>query len=458
METFPMVRKAHLRLFWVLLLSLAPGFSKAQLVFTAPADFGGLTGVGLFQTQNGTVSQIPTGFPDHLFPAVSRSGRFIVFSSPDGVQAPLQVPPSSDIYIFDRLIRQTRRVVDHNTIIQSPSEVDSFTPVSAVMSPNEEVIAYGVMLTRREGTANPRSTRELNIARVSDGLILANPTFGRGPVSDGLQAEFVGISWDPGGTSFVTPSYTTIQTQTGQLAQLPAIVRFALDRNRNWVRAEVLSAPRSFDGSFPIGAEAHMYPAISPSGTGLAYFNVAWPDVLGSSQPVITSVIIANANGSNARVLTSFNQGFYPAGLAWSPDGTQLIVSIAEQSNIGTGFLPSADPASAVVRTISTANGQLGTFPGLDAGFWPSWSSQLLQSGPLQNARLTLGSSSNGDFRLRASGLVDNAPYFLQSSPTLQPGSFGQPVQFTGSQLEAGIPVSFNSPNRFFRLVDPNAL
>ena len=420
--------------------------------------FGGRQGVGLFEAQNGAVAQIPTGFPDHLFPAVSRSGRFIVFSSPDGVEAPLQVPPSSDIYAFDRLIGQTRRVVDHNTIIQSPSEVDSFTPVSAVMSPNDQLIAYGVMLTRREGTANPRSTRELNIARASDGLIVANPTFGRGPVSDGLQAEFVGISWDPGGTSFVTPSYTTIQTQTGQPAQLPAIVRFALDGSGNWVRAQVLSVPRSFNASFPIGAEAHMYPAISPSGAGLAYFNVAWPDVLGSSQPVITSVIIANSDGSNARVLTTFNQGLYPAGLAWSPDGSQLVASVAQQTNIGTGFLPSAEPASAVVRTISTANGQIGNFPGVESGFLPTWSSLLLQSGPLQNARLAMGTSSNGGFQIKASGLLDNAPYFLQSSPTLQPGSFGQPVQFTGAQLEAGIPVTFNSSHRFFRLVDPNAL
>src|SRR5690606_37299292 len=156
-----------------------------------------------------------TGFAEHNFPALSRDNRFITFSSPDGVVAPLQVPPSSDSYVFDRATNHTRRIVDHETIIFSPNEVDSFTPVSAELSPNNQLLAYGVVLTRRQGTANPRATKELNIARSSDGLILHNPTFGRGPVSDAFQAEFVGLSWDPGGESFVTPLYVSVASQLG---------------------------------------------------------------------------------------------------------------------------------------------------------------------------------------------------------------------------------------------------
>ena len=51
----------------------------AQMVFSAPAQFGNRTGTGLFIEQNGQVAQLPTGFPEHNFPALSRDNRFVVF-------------------------------------------------------------------------------------------------------------------------------------------------------------------------------------------------------------------------------------------------------------------------------------------------------------------------------------------------------------------------------------------
>lgn len=43
----------------------------------------------------------------------------------------------------DRALNQTRRVVDHNTMIVNPSEVDTFIPTSAVMSPTLEGGSFG---------------------------------------------------------------------------------------------------------------------------------------------------------------------------------------------------------------------------------------------------------------------------------------------------------------------------
>lgn len=444
-----------------MLFFLLPGSLAAQLVFVAPAQFGGLTGTAIFQNQNGTVTALPTGFPEHNFPTLSRDNRFIVFSSPDGVEPGLQVPPSSDIYLFDRAAGSTRRIVDHQTLIFSPSEVDSFLPITAALSPDNTLLAYGVMLTRRQGLANPRSTRELNIARASDGLILANPTFGRGPVSDSFQAEFVGLSWDPGGNSFVTPSYATVPTQSGSVVQLPAIVRYARDNAGNWFQAEVLSRPRYFDGQFPIAAEVHLYPAISPSGAGLAYFQITWPDVFGSSQGVICRLMIADSDGGNARELTTFPEaGTYPAGLAWAPDGSVLVASTARQASSGVGFLPSALPETAVLRTFSTSNGAVGTLPGIDAGFFPMWRTSQLNgsngsNGSLAGVRLRISSPGGSQFQIHASGVVPDRLYFLQSSPTLQPGSFGPPQSFTGGQLAAGVNLNLPTPTRFFRLVLP---
>jgi hypothetical protein len=435
---------------------LLPGSATGQLIFSGPAQFGDRVGTGLFISQNGQVAQFATGFVEHNFPAVSRDNRFVVFSSPDGVTAPLQVPPSSDIYVFDRATNQTRRVVDHNTMIVNPSEVDTFIPTSAVMSPNNQVIAHGVTLTRRQGTANPRSTKELNIVRASDGLILANPTFGRGPVSDAFEAEFVGISWDPGGNSFVTPNYVTVAAQAGGQVQLPAIVRYAVNpQNGTWGIAGVLSTPQYFNNQFPIAASVHIYPAISPSGAGLAYFSLTWPDALGSSQAVVARLIIANADGSNARVLTTFDQGTYPGGLAWAPDGNSLVISIAPQLSTGVGFLPLADGPNAVLRSVSTTNGQVSQIPGLNAGFFPSFGvTPFVNSGSLNGVRLRVDPDGAGGFLLRATGVEPDKIYFLQSSPTLEGGSFGPTQSFPGQQLLAGIPLDFASVHRFFRLVN----
>lgn len=432
--------------------------ANGQLFFAAPAQFGNQVGSGLFIEQNGQVAQLPTGLVEHNFPLASRDARFIVFSSPDPVEAPLQVPPSSDIYIFDRLISQTRRVVDHTTLIVSPNEVDSFTPVSAALSPNNQLLAYGVMLTRREGLANPRSTRELNIARASDGLIVANPTFGRGPVSDAFQAEFAGIAWDPAGTSFVTPTYATVASQSGGVVQLPAIVRFLFDSGSgNWF-PQVLSTPRYFDAQFPIAAETHIFPTISPSGAGLAYWHLTWPDALGSSRGVTARVVIANSDGSNARFLAVFNEGFYPLGLAWAPDGNSLVVSFAQQTTSGGAFLPSANAGTAVIRAISTADGSISSVPGVNAGFFPSFGVVSSSVGSLQGVRLQMQRSQNGSLLLTASGVDPNSTYSLQSSSQANPGTFNPPQTFTGAQLLQGIELNLPDSQRFFRLIRPDLL
>jgi hypothetical protein len=451
--------RRHMRigsgLICILVLNGIP--AVGQTFFAAPADFGGRTGTGLFQADGGVVTRINTGFVEHNFPQVSRSGTVIAFSSPDPVEVALQVPPSSDIYVFSRITGQTVRVVDHNTIIFNPGEVASFTPVSAAVSPNNQLVAYGVVLTRRQGTANPRSTRELNIARVSDGLILDNPTFGRGPVSDAFQAEFVGISWDPGGESLVTTTYVSLTSAMGQPIQLPAVVRYSRTPGTNdWDISAILSTPQYLDNQFPPSATTAIYPALSPSGAAVAYFELFWPDALGSSQPVVARIITANADGSNARTLFTFNQGFYPAGLSWSPDGTQLAVAFSNQLSIGTGFLPSAEIASSVIRQVSTETGQMTSMPGVDTGLFPSWN-RSSSSGSITNARLAMVPAANGGFRLIASGLVPGETYLLQSSSDLDPGGFGSPQSLTGEQLMSGINVAPLTSDRFFRLINPSS-
>lgn len=324
----------------------------------------------LMNEQNGQVTQVNTGLNEHNFILTSRDDRFITFSSPDPVTNS-GVPPSSDIYAFDRATGQTRRIVNHTSDGTNPNSVQSFVPLSAALSPDNQLLAYGVQLTIRQGLANPQSTRELNIARASDGLILSNPTFGRGPVSDSFQSEFVGLSWDPGGNSFVTTNYVSILSDAGTPIDLPAIVRFSDNGNGTWSRT-VLSSPRYFNTVFPPSAQTHIYPVISPSGAGLAFFSIFWPDPIGMSQTVFTRLIVANSDGSNPFVLVNFAQGLYPSGLSWSKDGTQLVFGIAPQATFGPSILASADNQGSVIRTVNLTTGAVSQVNGIDSGYWPN--------------------------------------------------------------------------------------
>jgi hypothetical protein len=444
-------------LFILVFVAAIPSKASSQIIFAAEANFNGRQGIGLFQSSGGVVTPIRTGFVEHNFPSVSRDNRFITFSSPDGVIPALQVPPSSDIYIHDRLTGVTTRSVDHTTDFSNLTSIAVFTPVSAELSPDNRFLAYGVSIALRVGGTAGSTTRELNIADPSTGVILSNPSFGRGPTPDSVQGEFIGLSWDPAGNSFVTPFYVTITSQLGTPVQLPAITRFTRNpANGNWAAEEVLSRPQYLNGnlSVPPQAVTQIYPSISPSGNGLAYFELFWPDILFGTQAVVARLIVANADGSNPRELRTFDQGTYPAGLGWSPDGTQLVISIADQMDIGSGFLPSANAPSAVVRLVSTANGAMSQLPGINPGFLTTWRAGGLP-GSLAGVGLVPSITDAGQTRMRATGVQPGLLYFLQSSESLESGSFGSPQSFLGQQLLDGIDINFGTPTRFFRLINP---
>ncbi len=274
--------RAAVRVFLFALLRAMPlpASLRSQLMFAAPAQFGNQTGLGRFQEQNGQVSAFPTGFFGHFFPSVSRDNRFIAFSSPDLVMPGVDIPPSSEFFLYDRALGQARQIVDHTSAFIPPNSVLSFT--AAALSPNNQLLAYGVVLTRREGLVNPTSTKELNMVNAITGTPLANPTSGRGLVSDEFQGEFARLSWDPAGTSSVTPNDVSVPTQSGGLQSLSAIVRFAFNPGTGtWFRSAVVSFPRSFDRVAPRVAETQIRPVISPSGARLAYLQPTWPDAIG---------------------------------------------------------------------------------------------------------------------------------------------------------------------------------
>ncbi len=346
------------------LLAFFPQVLRSQVIFSAPTS----SGLNLFQEENGVITQLNTGLNEHNFPSISLDSRFVTFSTPDPVVPALQVPPSSDIYSFDRLTATARKIIDTNTAVVNPSEVQIFRPLSSALSPNNQFLACGIELSRRSGNTPNGSGRYLTVVSAATGVPISNPTDARGgAASDDTNGEFLGISWDRAGTSFVTPALGNTTPPTG--VGLPAIWRVTQNGAGQWNFTAQLSAP-TYN---PPQGSTQIYPAISPSGAGLAYFDIFFPDILTSSQPVTSRLIVANANGSNASIVQTFNPGFYPVGLAWSRDGTQLVFSIAQQIQFGSGgYSTLVDPSTAVIRQISTGGGVPTAVPGIGTALFPS--------------------------------------------------------------------------------------
>lgn len=371
-------------LFFALTLSK---IASADTIFVSrelvDSPLGPRVGTLLFSETDGQINQLNTGFVEHNNITLSKDGRFVVFSSPNPVTSVNRVP-SSNIYAFDRVNNTISTLVQNTTF----GGTEQTVPVTAALSPNNQLLAYGVGLTTGAGTVSPRRGVFLNIARSSDGITVAE-LGNRAGDSDGLNAAYRGLDWDPAGNSFVTISYIPVLTQTGtRFVPLPAVVRFELQANGSWTQTP-LSQPAYFDfidpNVFPprVGARTYLYPAVSPSGSLIAFFSLSWPDVLTSSQPIQARIIVADRSGANAGVLHTLPVGKYPTGLSWSRDGTQLIASFGDQALTPDGFAPNdrsrdappfrpeAYPDTVVIRAFSTQTGALASLPGINFGTNP---------------------------------------------------------------------------------------
>ncbi|MDA0658834.1 MAG: hypothetical protein O2931_08425 [Planctomycetota bacterium] len=137
-----------------------------------------------------------------------------------------------------------------------------------------------------------------------------------------------------------------------------------------------------------------MFPAYSPNGQRLACFSVTYPNPL-MTTPTTTSLFTVNANGSGRTPLVHFASGLFPLGLSWTPDGSQLVFSMANQSSSGGTFLPAGQENTAFLRAISSSGGSPFSIAGAPNGLFPS----VIAGGGTSPADLT------GDGRIDAADL-----------------------------------------------------
>jgi hypothetical protein len=232
------------------------------------------------------------------------------------------------------------------------------------------------------------------------------------------------------------------------VSSAPDIVAYGLvdPVTNDWQRVAQLSQPNT-NASF--GSNCQLFPAFSPSGRGIAFFNVFSPQP-NNSQPSQASLIVANANGSGATTLATFNPGFYPLGVDWSADGSTLIFSIAQQPSNGIIFSPRGDPNTAVIRQISSSGGAISQVPGLTSGYLPSSFPLSLPPVDLATVPLSLSPSTGGGFSLSASGLNPQHTYLLNGGTGVTANESSQ--AFTGQEIMNGIAIPQTADRRFFRL------
>lgn len=435
----------------------------AQTVFGAVVQTPNGPVNGLFQQQqNGTVTQINTGLATNDFPSLSRDGRFIVISAPDPAR-PNQT--STDLFLFDRANGSIRTLVDNTTEALQGGAFATVNPRFSALSPNNQLVVVNSSILITTNLQGVSVTPKLSVHRVSDGFEISLAELGQGNAIDFFRAEYVGISWAPNGTVFATPAYVNTTTQRGLAGSAVGIVLFGFNAaTAQWQRlAGQLTVPRIFDASIPSVIETHILPAFSPNGQRLAYFEITWPDAL-LRNPASARLMVVNSDGSNPRALTSFNPGFYPVGLTWSTDGSQLVLAIAQQAQNGGTFSAFGRPETAVVRSVNSVSGGTAMpVSGITSGFLPSLPQTATpvdgdgnggggggQGGSLSGSTvLSFARQAGGGFILRARDLDPNTTYRLESSTTLD--GFPTSQNFTGSQIMAGITIPRNERQKYFR-------
>lgn len=429
---------------------------SAQVVFSSLLQDGS-TAVFQQAQPGGAVTRVATGFAEMNYSSLSRNGRFVTFSSPDPTGSVNQFLPSSDIYIHDRLTGVTNRILDQQTDVlpgQAGPETFTLLPESNALSPDGSLVVFSNRVTRRTGTADPQRSNNLILVPTNGSGASVLVEQGNGESFDFLHSEFVGMSWTPDGNSFATSAYITVFPGDPTAPPAQGIVRYTRNGVGQFVRSAALSSPRLASTPQGISAGIQIFPAYSPSGAALAYFDVSFPDSALLQAPATARLIVANADGSGAVERVVFNPGFYPLGVAWAADGSQLVFSIANQVQGGGQFPAAANPATAVIRAVAPFSaGPVTSLAGIDLGFLPNLPAVVTSPAvDLSEIALRLSRTQDAGFLLSAAGLDPSASYLLESSTTLE--GFSNATSFTGAQIMAGITVPYET-RKFFRLRNP---
>lgn len=271
---------------------------------------------GIFQVGN---------LPQAADPTFSNDGRFLA------VRAGLPNQFSSNVHVFDRITGNLQQVTNlADSTDPMTGNTTNETPRYTAFSPDGSLLFVMSFLNVASNNQGGGTTIFTRVYRLSDGEIIAGPD----PVAmtDALSTVGRGASWSVSSNLIAIPA-PNIKTKVGtaifggnEFANLP-------------IRQLTFPKSGSFGNPFDltIFTDNDLFPSFSPNGQSLAYFRTRSQSRNGVAQPSPLALRISDAAGD--RLVFQFNPGFFPTGLSWTSDGSQLVFGLAQQS-VGNGVFP----------------------------------------------------------------------------------------------------------------------
>lgn len=363
-----MLRRAF---FHLLILSgsalFVAGTAQGQVIFGADIGDGTNPLGALFRAENGVVAAINTGLPNPQFPSLSPQGNLLVISSPDPA-APNEA--STDLFAFDLVTGQTRKLVDNVTETQPDGSNFFASPLFSATETNGQRVAYVNQLASSSSQGGG-AVRQLSVVRASDGFDLALAEIGQGNAIDFYQSEFVGIDWSPISPVFATSGYVPVTTNAGRQTFAAGIVLFGETGPGSFGRVGQLTQPVVTDQVGAIIVETHAYPAFSADGQQLAFFRITFPSPL-MTQPAQADLIVIDVATGSGIIAASFPPGQYPLGVSWRDDDELIYFSAGTQVSEAGQFPPIAVASTAQMYTVTPNGSVIGGVAGAPNGYFPN--------------------------------------------------------------------------------------
>ena len=296
---------------------------------------------GLLQLNpDGTSTPIQIGnLPFAAEPVFSNNGRFLAVRSRDP-DRPNQI--STNIYVFDRINGDVQQITTFEDETD-PMTGNTFfiTPQFKAFSPDDSRLLLVSNVTVNGGA----TTRFVSIFQVSvDPLVppLEGP-FALGN-TDPQTTVGLGASWSVSTNVLVIPNFSFAQNATTAIIGQENSISSGPTANLTFPERATFGQNTFFDSD--------SFPSFSPDGESLAYFRVRRQTFGLQPQPALLSIRISDANGDRS-IFSNFTPGLFPTGLSWTPDGSQLVFSIARQEPSNGFFGLIAQAGTSEVVTIN---------------------------------------------------------------------------------------------------------
>ena len=267
--------------------------------------------------------------PQEANPALSNDGRFLSVRSSDP-NRPNQF--STNVHVFDSANGQLRKITDFEDSTD-PQTGNTFnhSPRYTAFSPDGSMLAVSDFLNIQTNAQGSSTTNFTSIYRVSDGALLVGPAINA--TASTSSTVGIGISWSAASNRVAIPTnapngMSAIFSGNG-LLNIP-------------VQQETFPQGGIFNGGNFF--EDDSFPTYSPNGQAMAYFRSR--DFLTGSGALPSQLSLRIKSPAGDRSIFTFNQGFQPTGISWSPDGTQLAVGIGQQVSGGGLLFNLANPAA----------------------------------------------------------------------------------------------------------------